>query len=167
MREARDHISLGEHDRARAILEEVLERYRGDPQAHLLLAFSHADSGDLETAAGEARKALDKDPLLPGARYVLAVISQRRGDLVGAVSEFKKTIYIDPDFVLAHLNLANLYKAQAKWDQACRAYENALRSLYVNPEGSWVEFMGGFRTDLLAKTCERSLVECRKAMGVV
>ncbi|PKL74208.1 MAG: hypothetical protein CVV27_21670, partial [Candidatus Melainabacteria bacterium HGW-Melainabacteria-1] len=106
------------------------------------------------------------NPLLPVARYILGIIHQRQGDPVRAISELKKTIYIEADFALAHLNLANIYKAQRKWDTAAREYENALRALYKSPEGSWTEFLGGFKVDLLAKTCERSLLECRKAMGV-
>jgi chemotaxis protein methyltransferase CheR len=102
--------------------------------------------------------------LLPIARYILGIIYQRQGDAIRAVSELKKTIYVDPDFALAHLNLANIYKSQRKWDSAAREYENAVRALRKSPEGDWTEFLGGFKADLLARTCERSLLECRKAM---
>ena len=83
-----------------------------------------------------------------------------------AISEFKKTIYIDTDFALAHLQLGTIYKSQGDWETAAREYENTIRSLYANPEGSWREFLGGFQADLLLKTCERSLLECRKALGI-
>ena len=64
--------------------------------------------------------------------------------------------------MLAHFNVANLYRAQGAYDDACREYENSLRALYVSPNGEWTAFLGGFKPDLLAKTCERSLIECRK-----
>jgi len=79
-----------------------------------------------------------------------------------ALAEFKRTIYVDAEFVLAHFNAANIYRARGATDDACREYENTLRSLYVNPAGDWTAFLGGFRPDLLAKTCERSLIECRR-----
>jgi chemotaxis protein methyltransferase CheR len=92
----------------------------------------------------------------------MGVIHQQQGDIDSALTEFKRTIYIDPDFVLAHFAVANLQRQQGKLDEACRSYENALRALQAKPEGSWTVFLGGFRSDLLAKTCERSLLECSK-----
>jgi chemotaxis protein methyltransferase CheR len=163
---ARELISAGDYELARGLLAQVVTLDPDDPRAYLLSAYSFADSGGYEEALRECERALSLDPLMPGARYVLGIIHQRRGDTTDAVEELKKTIYVDPDFVLANLSLGNIYKSQAKWDDACRAYENALRSIYSDPEGAWTEFMGGFKADLLAKTCERSLLECRKAMEV-
>ncbi len=164
---ARARRSL-EHGHPERVLEDVASILETDPnnaEAHLLSAYVHADSGDYVQALEACHRALSINPLLPVARYILGIIHQRQGDPVRAVSELKKTIYIDADFALAHLNLANIYKAQRKWEDAAREYENALRALYKSPDGAWTEFLGGFKVDLLAKTCERSLLECRKAMG--
>ncbi|MGZ4358083.1 MAG: hypothetical protein ACXVRU_14865, partial [Gaiellaceae bacterium] len=103
-------------------------------------------------------------PLVAPARYILGIIYQRQGDQARAINEFKRTIYIDRDFVLAHFNLANIYKSRRATEDACREYENALKALYECPEGQWTTFLGGFKPDLLAQTCERSLIECRKGM---
>jgi hypothetical protein len=59
--------------------------------------------------------------------------------------------------------MANLHRARGSNDDATREYENTLRTLHDNPEGPWTAFMGGFRPDLLSKTVERSLIECRKS----
>lgn len=150
------------------VLDAVSKVLAADPnnaEAHLLSAYVHADAGDYDQAMSAADRALAINPLLPVAHYILGIIYQRQGDLVRAVSEFKKTIYIDANFALAHLNLANIHKSQRKWDAAAKEYENALRSLYKSPDGNWTEFSGGFQADLLIKTCERSLLECRKATG--
>jgi chemotaxis protein methyltransferase CheR len=96
---------------------------------------------------------------------LLGVIHQREGDIVHAVSELKRTVYIDPDFVLAHMNLGSIYRAEGRYSDAVRAYENALRALNKNPEGEWTLFLGGWEADVVARTCERSLLECRKATG--
>ena len=112
-----------------------------------------------------ATQALAINPLLAGARYVLGLIYQRQGDVVRAVGELKKTIYIDPDFALAHLNLGNIYKTQGKYEQACRQYENALGALRKDPDGPWTQYLGGWQADVVLRTCERSLIECRKALG--
>lgn len=140
----------------------VLDLDSNNPHAFLLTAFAHADSGQMESAIAECQRALAIEPLLPAARYVLGIIYQQQGDSIRAISELKKTIYIDPAFVLAHFSLANLYKHQGAIDDACREYENTMRYLYESPTGEWTVFLGGFRPDLLAKTCERSLIECRK-----
>lgn len=162
---ARRSLEEGHPERVLELVGRVLADDPNNAEAYLLEAYVHADFGEYERALAACHKALAVNPLLPVARYILGIIYQRQGDHVRAISELKKTIYIDADFALAHLNLANIYKSQRKWDIAAREYENALRALYKSPEGSWTEFLGGFKADLLAKTCERSLIECRKAMG--
>jgi len=163
--EARRSLAQGHPERVLEIVADILEGDPNNADAHLLSAYVHADTGDYVQALEACHRALSINPLLPVARYILGIIYQRQGDPVRAVSELKKTIYIDSEFALAHLNLANIYKSQRKWEDAAREYENALRALYKSPEGAWTEFLGGFKADLLAKTCERSLLECRKAMG--
>lgn len=163
--EARTCLAEGRPECVLELVQRVLDRDPNNAEAFLLSAYVHADTADYERALEACHRALAINPLLPVARYILGIIYQRQGDTVRAVSELKKTIYIDSEFALAHLNLANIYKAQRKWDAAAREYENALRALYKSPDGTWTEFLGGFKADLLVKTCERSLVECRKAMG--
>ncbi|MDP2401024.1 MAG: CheR family methyltransferase [Actinomycetota bacterium] len=145
-------------------VRRVLELEPHNAKAYLLAASAHADIGDLDAAYEECQKALAIDPLIAAARYVLGMIHLRRDEKMLALSEFKRTIYTDSGFVLAHLNLGNLYKSLGATQDACREYELTLRTMYENPEGGWTAFMGGFRSDLLAKTVERSLVECRKGV---
>ena len=99
----------------------------------------------------------------PPARYILGVIYQRQDDTLRAIDEFKRTLYIDRDFVLAHFNLANLYRSRGAVEDARREYENTLRVAQgAIRTGDWTRFLGGFTPDLLAQTSERGLVECRK-----
>ncbi len=162
---ARAHVAAGRPAEALSVIELVLRGDRDNTDAHLVAAHVHADAGDFVRALAECERALAVNPLLPGARYLLGVIHQREGDLVHAVSEFKKTVYIDPDFVLAHVNLGAIYRGEKRYTEAVREYENALRALYKNPEGEWTLFLGGWKADVVLRTCERSLLECRKATG--
>ncbi len=130
--------------------------------AHLVAAFSYADLGRLDEAAAQANAVLEKYPLTAAARYILGVIYQQQGRLDEALSEFKRTVYIDRDFVLGYFSVANIHRQRGAMAEACRDYENTLRALYAKPEGAWTAFLGGFKPDLLAKTCERSLLECGK-----
>jgi chemotaxis protein methyltransferase CheR len=161
--QARTRLKEGRPAEVIELVERILVEDPNNADAHLLSAYVHADSGEYDDALAACQRALAINPLLPAARYILGIIYQRQGDALRAVSEFKKTIYIDADFALAHLNLANIYKAQRKWAAAAKEYENALRAMYKSPNGAWMEFAGGFQADLLVKTCERSLIECRKA----
>lgn len=162
---ARRQMAEGRSAHALATVEELLATDRFNVEAHLVAARIHADAGEYEQAIAACMRALAINPLLPGARYILGLIHQRQGDAVRAVSELKKTVYIDPDFALAHLTLGNIYKAEGHFREACRAYENALRALDHDPEGDWTQFVGGWKADVLLRTCERSLIECRKATG--
>ncbi len=153
--------SEGRGDETLEAAQAALEVDPNRADAHLLAAYGHADTGAFDEALIEVHRALEIDPLLAAARYVLGLIYQRTGRPDDAIREFKRTIYTDQDFVLAHFNLANLHKSRGESREACREYENTLRALYRNPEGPWTVFLGGFRPDLLAKTCERSLIECR------
>ncbi|MBA4370211.1 MAG: hypothetical protein C0418_01355 [Coriobacteriaceae bacterium] len=161
--QARKHSAAGEPRKALEDVHRVIETDPNNADAYILAAYAHADIGDYDAALSECSRALAINPLLPGARYILGIIHQRQGDQVRAISEFKKTIYIDAEFALAHFNLGNIFKAQGKNDVACREYENALRALKSSAGGQWQEFLGGFDAAVLAVTCERSLLECRKA----
>lgn len=156
---------LLEQARAAEALKVALKALEIEPDnmdAHVVAAFAYADAGDMAAAKAQAEEALEISPLAAPARYILGVIRREEGDLDGAVSEFKRTIYIDSDFVLAHFALANARKQSGDYTRAKRDYENTLKALERNPEGQWTEFLGGFRTDLLARTCELGLVECGK-----
>ncbi|MDP2234141.1 MAG: CheR family methyltransferase, partial [Actinomycetota bacterium] len=159
---ARMASQSGRNDAVLEAIDAVRSLEPLNAEAYLLAAYVHADQGAMDEAFAECHQALSIDPLLAAARYVLGIIHLGRGQQVEAISEFKRTVYTDSGFALAHLNLANLYRAQGAINDACREYENTLRALYENPEGPWTWFLGGFRPDLLAKTVERSLIECRK-----
>lgn len=131
-------------------------------EEHLAAAHIYANAGDFASAIASCRRALNVNPLTAAARYVLGVIYQRLDDTDRAIVEFQRTICINPDFVLAHFNLANLYRGRRACADAAREYENALRALARDPEGDWTTFLDGFTPDLLAQSCERAVSECKK-----
>ncbi len=161
--EARRLAGAGEPRRVLDVARGVLAIEPNCAEAHVLASHAYADVGSFDEALGAAHQALATDPLEPNARYILGIIYQRQGDTVRAISEFRKTIYIDQGFALAYLNLGNIYKSQGRLDDACREYELALAALRDGAGASWASFLGGFDTSLLVQSCERSLIECRKA----
>lgn len=164
---AQAHRALDEGSPSRA-LEIAREALRSDSKnvdAYLICAYAHADEGNYTSAVVECHHALAIDPLGAAARYILGVIYQRLDEPSRAIDEFRRTLYVDSNFVLAHFGLANLYRARGAFSDAAREYESTLRSVRTSPEGTWTGFMGGFAPDLLVKTCERGLAECRRAVA--
>ena len=155
-------LEQGRPSEARSAADEALVLDPESIEALIVRAYTHADDGDMDAAIEEAGRILKIDPLVAPAHYILGLIHLRQGDHEAAIGSFKRTIYVDRDFVLANFNLANLYKSRGSLEEACREYRNTLTSLKASPDGPWTAFLGGFRTDLLAQTCERSLVECSK-----
>ena len=164
---ARAHRALddGSPQEALELARMALRSDSMNIEAYLISAYAHADEGDFPAAVGECHHALAQDPLDAAARYILGVIYQRLEEPARAIQEFRRTLYVDPDFVLAHFGLANLFRARRAYAEAAREYQMALRTVGYNPEGPWTRFMGGFPPDLLVKTCERGLADCRKAMA--
>ncbi len=160
--EAHKSLERGEPGAARQLADQALKLESRSVDALLVRAFGFADSGNFEAAIADATAALAINPLLAPGRYILGVIYLRQGDAVAAANEFKRTLYIDSDFVLAHLNLANIHRQQGHNEDACREYQNTIRALYRAPQGDWTAFLGGFTPDLLVQICERSLLECDK-----
>jgi tetratricopeptide (TPR) repeat protein len=76
-----------------------------------------------------------------------------------AIREFKRVIYIDSGFALAHLNLANIYKAKNMAAEAVTEYNNAIAALALSPRGDWVDFAGGFMGDVLLEVCKRNMAQ--------
>jgi chemotaxis protein methyltransferase CheR len=162
---ARAHELL-ETAAAREALEIASEVLAADPanvEAQLVTAFAHADLGSTDEAAAQAEATLGANPLVAPARYVLGIIKRERGDLEGALAEFRRTLYADQDFVLAHFAIASIECERGNVDEATREYRNTLNALGAATGGSWTAFLGGFRPDLLVRTCELGLAECAKA----
>ena len=160
--EAHALLERGEPTQARAFADQALVLDSRCVEALLVRAYAFADASDFPSAVADANQALVINPLLAPARYILGVIYQRQGNLVRAVDQYKRTLYIDRDFVLAHFNVANIHRQRGDFEDACREYENTIKALYAAPDGAWTAFLGGFKPDLLAQICERSLIECRK-----
>ena len=127
-----------------------------------MMAYAHADSGDFTAALEECRRTLAINPLVAAARFILGIIYMRLEEPLRAIAEFKRTLYIDSDFVLARFHLANLYRSRGSTADACREYENTLRSLERSPHGDWEAFLDGFTPDVLVRTSERAVAECHR-----
>ena len=62
----------------------------------------------------------------PAAHYLRASVLQEIGERDAAIVALKRALYLDADFVLAHLSLGNLLRLQGNRDSADRHFANAL-----------------------------------------
>jgi chemotaxis protein methyltransferase CheR len=77
-------------------------------------ARSYANLGKLTEAVSWCEKAIAINKLNPAAHYLLAMICQELGQSATAIQSLRHTLYLDPDFVLAHLALGILCMSQER-----------------------------------------------------
>jgi chemotaxis protein methyltransferase CheR len=65
----------------------------------------------------------------------MALIYQESGELDEAVARFKKVLYLDPDFILAHFSLTNLFQKRGMINDAARHRNQVIRlATQLSPE---------------------------------
>lgn len=98
--------SMGDHPKAVRAFRQAIEATPHDGLAYLGLAAALADSGQLASAAEAVSAAMANGQDGAQARFVLARILLGQQRLQEAETEFRHAIRMRPDFVQAHVNLA-------------------------------------------------------------
>jgi chemotaxis protein methyltransferase CheR len=108
------------------ILNVLAARPVADAPVFQLLSRAYANMGRLSEAENWCTRAIGADTMNAASRYLLALIriEQQRPD--DAIAALNKAIYLEPDFVVAHFTLANLYRRKSKRHEAERHLNNAL-----------------------------------------
>ena len=83
-----------------------------------------------------------------------AVVSS---DEIVKIQDAVKTIYVDDSCVLAHFNLARLYRLAGNQQSAVREYRNTVRKLQLFSEDEEIKFSGGFSARLIDEICHQKL----------
>jgi len=93
--------------------------------------------GRLDEAVAEYRRALELRPSSGNAWYVYANALKAKGDVVGAEAAYQRAIAASdpasPEWMLAHVNLGNLYYTARRLDDAIAQYREAVRYLDTLP----------------------------------
>jgi chemotaxis protein methyltransferase CheR len=88
-----------------------------------------ADKGHLEEALTLCNKAIDEERLAPGLYYLRATILQEQNNNTEAIKSLKQAIYIDPNYIMGHFTLGNIFSRQGVWKNAKQYFRNALELL--------------------------------------
>jgi chemotaxis protein methyltransferase CheR len=110
--------------------------------------------GDYQTALNYCQQAIKIDSLCEPAHLLLAMIFQRETKIDLAISEYERTIFINFENVVAHLQLANIYRSLNKTPNALKEYRSALTALARYRPDAMIEDLP---VELLRRTCEDNI----------
>jgi chemotaxis protein methyltransferase CheR len=148
-------IDSGESDAALEMLYAAPMRGERAPQILALSARAHANRGDLDLAAAEARRALALDPLTTEAHLLIGLIYARQGQPAEAIRPLERARYLDTAAPLISFHLAECYRQIDRPEAALREYRNTIQKLTGHPPDRLID---GVAVGWLAETCRRYLV---------
>jgi chemotaxis protein methyltransferase CheR len=122
-------LAAGRTDQAIAVLERAVGDDPNDAHAPFLLAKAHASRLALDEAERWVDTALARTSLMAPAHYLRGLVLQEKGELGGALEAHRRCIFADPDFVLGHFALADLFTRTGQPRRAAKALDNVLRLL--------------------------------------
>lgn len=108
-------------------------RLLAEPRARALMARIYANQGNLAEALCWCDEALRNEKTNPHHHYLRASILQELGREADAAESLKHTLFLDPDFVLAHLALGSLLLRQGRRKEAQRPFQIAIALLRGRP----------------------------------
>ncbi len=85
-----------------------------------------ANAGQLEEALSLCNEAIATQKLVSGLYFLRASILQELGKSSEAIISLKQAIYIDPDYIMGHFTLGNLFIRQGNTKNAERYFNNVL-----------------------------------------
>lgn len=124
-------------------------------EAMALLANTYANQGSLDKAEYWYRNAIAADKLRSSDYYFLAIILLEKGEESEAIASLKTAIFINPEFILAHLQLAAIFKHKTEG----KKYANNVLSLATKlPADSIVPFADGMSIELIRETARKMML---------
>ena len=96
-------------------------------------------AGDLETAAGLARRIVAGDPAASHAHLILGVVAAQKKDWAAATRHFETVIRLRPSEPHAYFYLGQAGLYQGQWESAIRHFSKALERGYPERERLLVE----------------------------
>jgi tetratricopeptide (TPR) repeat protein len=111
----------------KVLFERALAVTSRNAFAHLNLAESLRDEGDLDGAVSHQREALRLNPNYREAHHNLGAVLLLQGKVDEAIVQFQEALRLYPDYAIAHSNLADALMRQGRVEQAIVHYQAALR----------------------------------------
>jgi chemotaxis protein methyltransferase CheR len=90
---------------------------------------SLANKGHLKEALSDCNEAIESEKLSTGLYFLRATILQELNKSHEAIKSLKQAIYINPNYVMGHFTLGNLFTLQGNVKNAKQHFNNALELL--------------------------------------
>ncbi|RRR65540.1 MAG: tetratricopeptide repeat protein [Candidatus Viridilinea halotolerans] len=145
-------LDAGQADAALALFYSAPLVGAQAPQILALAARAHADRGDLDLAAAEARRALELNPLTTEAHLLIGLIHARQGRHAAAITQLERARTIDGESPVILFHLAECYRQLGRASEALRDYRTTMRKLATHPPDKLID---GVAAGWLSETCRR------------
>ncbi|MEE2679424.1 MAG: tetratricopeptide repeat protein [Myxococcota bacterium] len=117
-------------DPVRAVRVEAARVLAGVPRESL----SEVEAWDLEAAVVEYRGAQLANADRPGAHLNLGVLEAARGNAAESAAAYARAMELEPDFIPAYVNLADLHRSTGRDDLGEQVLERALARAPAEPD---------------------------------
>jgi len=146
-------------------LDQLLESFPRHLPATVLRANIYLNLGEHDRSVEECEVAIQLDPLASDAYLVLGMNFNKLAKPELAVLQLKKAAYIAPDSAIVQFQLGDAYRALKMWDDATRAYRNALSIFPSTTNREIAGYSGGFGKSALKEMCEQMIATCQARGG--
>jgi len=120
-------------------------------EAMALLAKSFANLGKLDEARKWSEQAIYNEKLNPAYYYLHAGICQEQGHIKESIKFHKQALYLDPEFVLAHFALGNLFMQEGRHRKSKKHLHNALSLLLSINSKDVLPYSDGITVEVFIK----------------
>jgi serine/threonine protein kinase/tetratricopeptide (TPR) repeat protein len=123
-----DYQNLGQISRASKYFSEAFQLREHTSEAESLVIASDyylVVTGELEKAAQAIRERAAIYPKSAGPHLSLGIVYASQGQYENAVNEYRECLQIDPDFILAEINLPNNLLSLQRFDEALMSIHEA------------------------------------------
>ncbi|HEU4326017.1 MAG TPA: CheR family methyltransferase [Roseiflexaceae bacterium] len=135
----RARMALGDKAGAERLARDLLLREPQHAEALGLLGRLCADAGDWEGARQHCERALAVSPLAVEVHYTLAQVYEHQNLLDEALAAYRRTVFLNRNFVLGTLGMANVWQRMGRRSEAHRSYQKVLRQLSGSPPSELVQ----------------------------
>ncbi|WP_161984392.1 CheR family methyltransferase [Mariprofundus erugo] len=139
--ELEKQLLRGEYRQVAGLLKTYLDQDPASIKANVMMARCMANTGDQVGAESLCRRLVRQHPLCADAYYILAQLAQERSNGDQARELLQKVIYLAPEFIAAHMDLAGIYQFAGESERAGREWAVALHLIGQLSDGTPIPFM--------------------------
>jgi chemotaxis protein methyltransferase CheR len=128
-------------------------------ESYIMISKCYANLGDILRAKKWCSEGLKTNKLNPILYLLMCNLLQEENKIAEATDSVKKAIYLNPDYIMAHFTLANIYRRSGGKKEALRHHKIALDILNRMGENDIVQGSEGLSAGRLKEIILSSISE--------